>query len=63
VCVSAFFGPGLVFLELFVSGPGYSAFLEGEIGDAADEGGVLTDRFERDVSLSDDRDEDIERLF
>lgn len=48
---------------LFVSGAGYSVFLEGEIGDAADEGGVLTDRFERDVSLSDDRDEDIERLF
>ena len=64
LCVSGFFNPGLLFFtELLVKGAGYSVVLAGEIGDAAEDGGVLSDRFERDVSLSVDRDEDIDRLF
>ena len=62
--VSGFLNPGLLFFnELFVKGAGYSVIFAGEMGEAAEDGGVVSDRFERDVALSVDRDEDIERLF
>jgi hypothetical protein len=41
-------------------GAGYPVFLEGEIGDAAEDGGVSSDRRERESSVPDDREEDME---
>jgi hypothetical protein len=32
-------------------------------GDEADEGGVFSDRVDRDVPLSEEREDDIDRLF
>src|SRR5579862_8133384 len=63
-CVSGFVRPvSSVFKEFCVNRVGYSVALAGEIGEAAEEGGVLSDRFERNVPLSEECDDDIDRLF
>jgi hypothetical protein len=49
--------------ELFVRGAGYSIFFEGEMGDAADDGAVFSDRRDRESSLPEDREEDIDPAF
>lgn len=41
-------------------GAGYPVSLEGEIGDAAEDGGVSSDRRERKSSLPEDREEEME---
>ena|SRR2546421_3474499 len=63
-CVSGFVTLRSSFFKaLCVKGVGYSVALAGEIGEAAEEGGVLSDRFERNVPLSEECDDDIDRLF
>lgn len=64
LCIPGFIRPALSFFkELCIKGVGYSVGLAGEIGEAAEDGGVLSDRFERNVPLSEECDDDIDRLF